>query len=651
MLSCCFSPSLNIEETAKPREQMMASKVLSLGLSSDEPPATVNQETETKRVPSESPRKVAQNSSKRKAESPRKTTKTGRCPLRNCGLKHCDVMDTHPYQCCFCELVFLTPQQRKLHEFEAHSGQEPPKKEVTRRERREANKVQRNAKREEEKARLAKLVHPPEVFIRVRPLNAEEEKSSYLLPGLKTKTELAQDLGSGEKVAMLEEGVLTGFEGVLGMDSSNTEVYSAMLANKIDMILRGGQVSMFCYGHTGTGKTHTSMGHGSHPGLFKLACKDILKALEEINSKRPEDQKLFVQVRFTEVHLRKVYDLLMDPKAECLTREDENGEFRIRRRAEKTGKGWYVAGDQKYVVVKDIDALLEMLEKGIKTRACGSSSVHDESSRSHAMMEMEIVTEELAAVREQANEQDSELGYGKLQCDKKDPEWPRRKVEKLKKKLAKTQKRLRTILENDLETAAKTGVAVGGTLTLADLAGADYDHRTYTESGNGKQEQRESAEINKELFNIKECMRHNVARKPWRESVLAKILKKVLQPRGGREAQALMVATVSPAESQERHTLSTLRYAQMVSGHEDDKALSAKASRDRDMKRQIRAVYREYCPEKSPDEVEAILSKWSTKGKLNRLLALVWAKYTKEAKAAETQPAKTNAAKAIAVSA
>jgi len=95
-----------------------------------------------------------------------------------------------------------------------------------------------------------------------------------------------------------------------------------------------------------------------------------------------------------------------------------------------------------------------------------------------------------------------------------------------------------------------------------------------------------------------------------------------------------MVATVSPAESQERSTVNTLRYAQQVTGFEDDKTLSAKAHRDRDLKRQIRAVYKEYCQDKSRDDVEAIIEKWSAKGKLNRLLAGVWKKYTsKEAKA------------------
>jgi len=327
-----------------------------------------------------------------------------------------------------------------------------------------------------------------------------------------------------------------------------------------------------------------------------------------------------------------VYDLLRDPKAECQICEDDNGEFRIRRRAEKNAKGWVISGDQKYVAVKDLATLLQILEKGIKTRACGSSSVHDESSRSHAMMEMEIITEELAEVREQVNELGGELTWAQNRNMAGDPKYPRREVMRIKTVLQKARRKVKAILKGsqDLEVA---GVALGGTLTLTDLAGADFDHRTYKESGeNGRQELRESAEINNQLFALKECMRSNVARKPWRDTVLSKILKKVLQPPSGREAQAIMVATVSPAESRERHTLNTLRYAQMVSGFEDDKAKASKASRDRDMKRQIRAVYKQHCPGKTPEEVEEILAKWAKKGKLNRLLALVWAKYTKNSK-------------------
>lgn len=572
-------------------------------------------------------------------QSPKRSADTRpKCTFPNLEIRNCTSQQRHKFKCPTCDLAFEHISERYMHVKTEHAGgradvaREMLLTDEQRKERRIQNQLNRKAERTKEKSRVAKFVHRPQVFVRVRPLNGEEQKESCVLPGLKTKTELAKELGPDEKVPMLEEGLLTGFEGVLGVESSNTEVYNATLADKIPMILRGGQVSMFCYGHTGTGKTHTSMGYSSHPGLFKLACEDILKSLNEASAGLPPKEKLFIQVRFTEVHVGKVYDLLEDPKAECLTLEDDDGAFRIRRQPAKNDKGWFISGDQKFVVVEDLANLLQILEKGIETRACGSSSVHDQSSRSHAMMEMEVVTTELRELRHRIMELDAEHSWGKNQCDQKNPDWPRKRVAQLKSALGKARAQEKALLKN-------SGGAMGGTLTLADLAGADYDHRTYTESGNTKQEQRESAEINKELFCLKECMRTSIAHKPWRESVLSKILKRVLEPPSGRETQAIMVATVSPAETKERFTLNTLRYAQKVSGYEDDKTKSAKAMRARDMKRQIRAVYREYCTDKSPEEVEAIIAKWD--GKLNRLLAGVWKKYTsKEAKskAAKAKP-------------
>jgi len=45
--------------------------------------------------------------------------------------------------------------------------------------------------------------------------------------------------------------------------------------------MRGGTSSLFCYGYTGAGRTHTTLGYGGEKGLFKLAGEEL--ALAGIN--------------------------------------------------------------------------------------------------------------------------------------------------------------------------------------------------------------------------------------------------------------------------------------------------------------------------------------------------------------------------------
>jgi hypothetical protein len=68
------------------------------------------------------------------------------------------------------------------------------------------------------------------------------------------------------------------------------------------------------------------------------------------------------------------------------------------------------------------------------------------------------------------------------------------------------------------------------------VAGAGYDQRTAGEGGHTRQQQKESADINRSLLALKECLRSLAgvpgakARPPFRESRLTRILEDTLRP-------------------------------------------------------------------------------------------------------------------------
>ena len=49
-------------------------------------------------------------------------------------------------------------------------------------------------------------------------------------------------------------------------------------------IARGGAVSVFCYGHSGTRKTHSMLGCQGEPGIFARTAQYLLDEIDAINA-------------------------------------------------------------------------------------------------------------------------------------------------------------------------------------------------------------------------------------------------------------------------------------------------------------------------------------------------------------------------------
>jgi hypothetical protein len=195
-----------------------------------------------------------------------------------------------------------------------------------------------------------------------------------------------------------------------------------------------------------------------------------------------------------------------------------------------------------------------------------------------------------------------------------------------------------------LEEAKASGPkALGGSLLLVDLAGADYDHRS------GKV-QKESAAINKSLLSLKECLRSlakvssSAPRAKFRDSKLTRLLEDSLAPsehskRSNVESASVMLVNVSPAAHLSKMTFNSLRYGQMFAAAEHPRQSSypkpapkqlTKCGPPRDdpkIRESIIAIYHKHCPEKNDKDIDVILRKFS--GKLSELLEKAQEKYAK----------------------
>merc|ERR1719407_428541 len=95
------------------------------------------------------------------------------------------------------------------------------------------------------------------VFVRVRPLLATEGCDD--LPGLVLKSSSPEQ---NPAVALEARSPIGGFSAVLGQESDNQAVFERSFASQLGTVLKGGTASLFCYGHTRSGKTHTVVGYG-----------------------------------------------------------------------------------------------------------------------------------------------------------------------------------------------------------------------------------------------------------------------------------------------------------------------------------------------------------------------------------------------------
>ncbi|XP_029998811.1 uncharacterized protein LOC115425405 isoform X2 [Sphaeramia orbicularis] len=137
-------------------------------------------------------------------------------------------------------------------------------------------------------------------------------------------------------------------------------------------MLNGGRATCFAYGQTGAGKTHTML--GSSPGklgLYALAAQDIFSYISTTRS----HSHLTVYISFFEIYCGHLYDLL-DHRKRLFAREDGQ-------------KMVHIAG-LCHIRVDSVNSLLEVISQGTEERTQGMSGVNPLSSRSHALLQIQL---------------------------------------------------------------------------------------------------------------------------------------------------------------------------------------------------------------------------------------------------------------------
>jgi hypothetical protein len=326
------------------------------------------------------------------------------------------------------------------------------------------------------------------VCLRIRPLNLTEK-------GRNDSKSLS--VMSETQVVYINKQLRRNYTFNLVFDETASQedvFYRCSINTLLDSAMEGYSVTIFAYGQTGSGKTYTIMGrddsineniltNDTYSGIIAKSVKYIWTSVSNKNS------KYYIKASFLEIYNEQINDLLNPSSSASLqVRWDQK-------------QGFFVEG-LLVLECKNPEDIVEVLLQGMKNRKKGTHKLNKDSSRSHSILTLYIISE----------------------------------------------------FTNHGETYKKYGK-----VSFVDLAGSERLKETQSQGGMLK----ETGNINRSLFVLGKVISSLTEKKnsgthiPYRDSKLTMLLMDSI----GGTSKTLMIACVSPSNAYADETMSTLNYA------------------------------------------------------------------------------------------
>lgn len=177
-----------------------------------------------------------------------------------------------------------------------------------------------------------------------------------------------------------------GFDRVFDENTTQAEVYEATTKGLLDSVLDGYNATVFAYGATGCGKTHTITGTAQQPGIIFLTMQEMFERINDIS----EEKVTEITLSYLEIYNETIRDLLREGaggKQGLMLREDAN-------------QAVSVAGLSSHRP-QNVQEVMDMLIRGNAARTQSPTEANATSSRSHAVLQINVAQKDRnAAVNE-----------------------------------------------------------------------------------------------------------------------------------------------------------------------------------------------------------------------------------------------------------
>jgi kinesin family protein 18/19 len=164
------------------------------------------------------------------------------------------------------------------------------------------------------------------------------------------------------------------FDRVFDENTTQGDVYEATTRGLLDSVLDGYNATVFAYGATGCGKTHTITGTVQQPGIIFLTMQELFEKIAE----RSDEKHTEVSLSYLEIYNETIRDLLVPggSKQGLMLREDAN-------------QAVSVAGLSSHHP-RDVQSVMDMIVKGNEYRTISPTEANATSSRSHAVLQINV---------------------------------------------------------------------------------------------------------------------------------------------------------------------------------------------------------------------------------------------------------------------
>lgn len=168
------------------------------------------------------------------------------------------------------------------------------------------------------------------------------------------------------------------FDRVFKSNTSQERVYLEAAQVIVQDVLNGYNGTIFAYGQTSSGKTHTMEGHLDDPvnqGIIPRIVQDIFNYIYNMD----ENLEFHIKVSYFEIYLDKIRDLLDVTKTNLAVHEDKN-------------RVPYVKGASERFVSSP-EEVMEIIDEGKNNRHVAVTNMNEHSSRSHSIFLLHIKQE------------------------------------------------------------------------------------------------------------------------------------------------------------------------------------------------------------------------------------------------------------------
>lgn len=178
------------------------------------------------------------------------------------------------------------------------------------------------------------------------------------------------------------------FDHVFDENATNQLIYDKLIKDAIKTCLSGINVTIFAYGQTSSGKTHTMFGDnkGSYDGIVPLSINEIFN-LAYTKCQQSVEASNKITVSYLEVYNEKLFDLLV-PQSNVNNNSNENNSRKIKIIDGVDGAVDFVNLTTKNVFSpEDVHAIIKT---GLKSRKVAETTMNERSSRSHTILRVKI---------------------------------------------------------------------------------------------------------------------------------------------------------------------------------------------------------------------------------------------------------------------